>query len=199
MLPHNCWRAVFRKWRWVTRCNHRPSSILMLAMLVGACVAEDRHTIDRRDARYHPSSVDKLPTGYHYGSLEARIEPMFARYPSEHGDPPMINQTLVRSIGRSPSDVSGSEWNFAGKYILMSGHCGTGCQLYAVINPVQIKPENKIVASFGAEWRRDSRLVIANPPSWLADFGAEVVPSRLRPRCYVWTEGEIFSEVDCGF
>lgn len=145
------------------------------------------------------SSLVDRRTGDYYAENESRIEARFAEYPAKPGQVRAISPALVSGIGRKMSDVEATEANFASRYVIMSGHCGTGCQIYAVVNAAKAQEENKLVASLGADWRRDSRLVIINPPAELVDFGSKEVPRRLQPQCYVWTADEAFSEVICQF
>lgn len=56
--------------------------------------------------------------------------------------------------------------NFAGHFTIVSWHCGTDCQVLAVVDArsgaVTFAP---FLSEFGQEFRIDSRLLITNPPS----------------------------------
>ncbi len=54
--------------------------------------------------------------------------------------------------------------NFAGKYAVVMHGCGTSCQIYWVINVETGKVLKSFLTTYGADFRRDSRLIIRNAP-----------------------------------
>jgi hypothetical protein len=92
--------------------------------------------------------------------------------------------------------------NFAGGFTLVTWGCGTSCQSIAVVRAasgaVVFAP---FVSELGQAFRRDSRLLVVNPPaevaSYLNDVGGCVgtnPPTWLATRYYDW-DGEHFKLV----
>ena len=55
--------------------------------------------------------------------------------------------------------------NFAGHYVITEVGCGTSCQQFIVTDATSGKVIETLVASMGAEFQRDSALLIIDPPT----------------------------------
>ena len=56
--------------------------------------------------------------------------------------------------------------NFADKYVVVTHGCGTSCQVNWVLNSETGKVLGKFSSTYGAHYRRDSRLIIGNQPNY---------------------------------
>ena len=77
--------------------------------------------------------------------------------------------------------------NFAGHYTVVQWGCGTGCQnLVIVDNLTGNILKGEIGSSYGIEYKKDSRLLIAmDPVNWLDNFGcAEEIPLNVNYKYY---------------
>lgn len=54
--------------------------------------------------------------------------------------------------------------NFANKYRVVMHGCGTSCQIYWIINVETGKILKRFSTTYGADFRKDSRLIIRNAP-----------------------------------
>ncbi|MBN1532043.1 MAG: hypothetical protein JXA20_05220 [Spirochaetes bacterium] len=76
--------------------------------------------------------------------------------------------------------------NFGGKYIIVQWGCGTECHTGAIIDAETGKIFNIPISERGLEYRRDSLLLIVNPPS--RDEGEGERPNYAYPAYYLWKE-----------
>lgn len=138
-------------------------------------------------------------TGDDYAKLDAETEALFASYAVEVGEPhPLPPSVEVETpVGlQTAHAVFEDGVNFAGRYVLATIGCGTECQAIYLLNPMAGDYFVNLVAGHGIAYRADSRLVIVNPPEELAYFGADAVPSRLQPQCFVY-QGGAFGQIGC--
>jgi hypothetical protein len=75
--------------------------------------------------------------------------------------------------------------NFAGHYVWISWGCGTACQQNVIVDTRSGKVYTAPETSVGAAFRRDSRLLIANPPD---ASGYYPDCASCTPQIYVWDE-----------
>lgn len=159
-----------------------------------------------------PDAKRAAITGNQFAGLEQAVEAMFAAHPAQPDSAQLggaqqnrvlpVNPDILEDIGlpheNGVAERSGNT-AFAQRYILVYQGCGTECQTYSIINPSDPAARPRIATRHGAIWRKDSRLVIANPPAELVYFGDDPVPQHLLPDCYLLTDQEDFSEIDCAF
>jgi hypothetical protein len=78
--------------------------------------------------------------------------------------------------------------NFGGKYIIIEWGCGTECQTGAVIDVSTGKIYELPTSEWGREYRKDSLLLVVNPPS--KDEAENERPDWAYPAYYLWTENK---------
>lgn len=85
--------------------------------------------------------------------------------------------------------------NFAGKYVLISWGCGTMCQTIAIVDAdngnIYFAPFS---SSLGVEFKKDSSLLIVNPPNKIKETFGNDVPDWAHAYYYNWNKQE-FIEV----
>ncbi len=138
-------------------------------------------------------------TGNDFAGLEEVTEALFAAYAVEVGEPhPLPPAVEVETpVGLQTAHAVFDEGvNFAGRYVLATIGCGTECQATYVLNPAPGDAFEGVVSGHRIEYRADSRLIIVNPPEALTYWGADEIPERLHPACFVY-EGGAFGEVEC--
>lgn len=97
-------------------------------------------------------------------------DPRFAKYPSGEaftGKPAEVDvashpsaETFLSFLRKGAAGGP----NFSGHLTLVSMECGTNCQGWMVVDAQTGKVYDGFTSSVGAEFRRDSSLVIVNPP-----------------------------------
>ena len=82
--------------------------------------------------------------------------------------------------------------NFAGHYCFIMWGCGSSCQLSVIVDAHTGKIYKGPDASIGYDYKNDSRLMIANPPSkesgWVKQGHYNVDCNFCHPAVYVWNE-----------
>jgi hypothetical protein len=141
-------------------------------------------------------------TGDDYAMAASQLDQMFDAYPAEEGEVPAPSASILTEyepwLGDDPDWYR--EPNFAGRYHLTSFGCGTECQSYVLVNPSDPEARIGVTTRHGADFRLNSRLLIANSPAELIDYGDVELPETLLPRCYLLNdEAEGLIEFDCGF
>lgn len=56
--------------------------------------------------------------------------------------------------------------NFADKYVVVTHGCGTSCQVNWILNAETGKVLDRFSSTYGASYRRDSRLIVRNNPDF---------------------------------
>jgi hypothetical protein len=88
-------------------------------------------------------------------------------------------------ITRTQEEVSSKGVNFAGHFCFVYWGCGSPCQMSAVVDMKTGKVYNGINASNGYEYRKDSRLLIVNPPDSANWYNKNIFWQQ--PSQYIWT------------
>lgn len=141
-------------------------------------------------------------SGDDFRALEPQVNAFFKAYPAAKSEPVPFRPALLEDAfvdTDTARDLMEDGANFAGRYVLMVRGCGTECLQALLINPVQATQLPSVVARHGLDWRPESRALILNPPSELAYFDSDAVPTFLYPRCFLLVESEQFEERDCPF
>lgn len=77
--------------------------------------------------------------------------------------------------------------NFAGHFTVVSWGCGTDCQVIAIVDAtsgaVVFAP---FVSEFGQEFRRESRLLVVNPPAEVGSCASNEATEAISTRYYAW-------------
>ncbi|MBI9101635.1 MAG: hypothetical protein JEY99_04430 [Spirochaetales bacterium] len=82
------------------------------------------------------------------------------------------------------------EVNFGGKYILLPWGCGSDCQTGVIIDAETGDIFRLPTSERGLEYRKESLLLIVNPPSRAA--GENIRPDYAYPAYYRWSENNEF-------
>lgn len=84
-------------------------------------------------------------------------------------------------------EKSSTEVNFGGKFIIAEWGCGTECQTGVMIDVTNGSIIPIPTSEWGKEYRKDSVLLIVNPPS--EETESENRPSYAYPAYYIWKDG----------
>lgn len=143
--------------------------------------AVDPGYLRRRDSLFAVGRSARRPT---FAQFPARSSVPRARPVAPVLDTPAARRyrtVIRRGAARGP--------NFAGAFTVVLWGCGTECQQLAIVDA---RTGRVFVASFvttaGVSFRRESRLLIANPPENTREavsMGAD--PGRYFARYYAWT------------
>jgi len=80
------------------------------------------------------------------------------------------------------------EVNFCGKFIIIQWGCGTECQTGVIINALTGKIVTLPTSEWGVEYRKNSRLLIINPPSKTGIVSMR--PMYSYPAYYFWNQNK---------
>jgi hypothetical protein len=83
--------------------------------------------------------------------------------------------------------------NFAGHYTVVSWGCGTECQTTAIIDAkngnVYFAP---FITSASCDYRKNSHLLIANPPEKIKEVYGDKIPEWLSSDYYLWKDNKFY-------
>lgn len=155
--------------------NNLVASALSMVLLVGAAAgvpaarAPRLSTIGRSDAQTTPvPRFEDYPSNTAFSGRPARVLFSSARYGRTY------RSRLRNGARKGP--------NFAGAFTIVTWACGSSCQVSAVINArTGALSRQMLRTTNGVEYRRDSRLLIADPVH-AGDSAAAFAPSAERRR-----------------
>lgn len=125
----------------------------------------------------------------------------FAKYPATtvfRGKPVAVDlsshkeaRTFRTRLREAVKEAKGA--NFAGHMIVATWGCGTSCQMIALIDArngkVYFAPDP---ANLGVDFRRDSRLLVVNPPANIREtYKDQRAPEWAKTEMYVWERGRL--------
>ncbi|OHD10595.1 MAG: hypothetical protein A2086_04290 [Spirochaetes bacterium GWD1_27_9] len=87
--------------------------------------------------------------------------------------------------------------NFGGKYLIIEWGCGTECQTGVIINLEDGKIFSLPTTEWGAEYKPNSLLFVANPPSVNNEYNINR-PYYAYPRYYIWNKNKFDLICDTG-
>lgn len=136
------------------------------------------------------------------GAAYAQDAPRFEQFPAAEsfgGRPAAPNFSTAPDVARFAGHFQGQLRrgpNFAGAYTIVIWPCGTLCQNVAVVSArdgsIVMAPE----AYNGLAYRRDSRLLVINPPERIpAGQSVNDLPAEMRPEFLVFENG-LFRRID---
>jgi hypothetical protein len=135
-------------------------------------------------------------------ATRAQDAPRFEQFPAAEsfsGRPAAANFSTAPDVARFAGHFQGALRrgpNFAGAYTIVTWPCGTLCQNVAVVSArdgsIVMAPE----AYNGVAYRRDSRLLVINPPERRpAGAREDELPAEMRPEFLVFENG-LFRRID---
>lgn len=128
--------------------------------------------------------------------LLAVAPPAFEAFPVEEvwsGQPAAVDNDATKDWRPNRSNLRRAQAtgpNFAGRFTLAQWNCGLRCTQVVLLDTATGKPVGDLRAATGVRFRRDSELLIANPP--------ESIPAgdkRTKTKYYRFTAGS-FTEVE---
>ncbi|HYC76237.1 MAG TPA: hypothetical protein VEI02_01305 [Planctomycetota bacterium] len=154
----------------------------------------------QRSAEAPPASGDAAPRAYapawaeepEHDSRARRVSgaderPKFEDYPAvaafrgRPATPDLASDPDARRFRTRLRDGAAAGPNFAGDFAFVTWGCGTNCQSSAVVSAVDGRVIfAPFVSELGVEFRRDSSLVVENPPTEYEAAAAMGVDPRLR-------------------
>ncbi len=123
--------------------------------------------------------------------------PEFAQYPAKAhaigaiAPPDLKSHPRARMFRTRLRHAAAKGPTFAGYLAVAQIGCGTGCQIYFFISATDGKVSGGPTSTAGAEWRKDSRLFIVNPPKSTREAYGGKVPDYAKARYYEWREGKL--------
>lgn len=123
--------------------------------------------------------------------------PKFEDYPAgpqhtgKRKQPDLKSHPQARTFRTRLRDAVAEPRWFAGHLTVMEAGCGTGCQIYMLVDVKTGKVYEGPTTSLGAQWKPDSRLFVANPPAEInAAHGESGAPDWLKTEYWLWKNGK---------
>ncbi len=130
--------------------------------------------------------------------------PAFEDYPAgpmhtgKRKQPDLKSHKNARTFRTRLRDAVDEPRWFAGHLTVMEAGCGSGCQVYMLVDVKTGKVYEGPTTSLGAVWKPESRLFIANPPEEInASYVPGNVPDWLKTEYWVWKNGK-FAQLKSG-
>ena len=180
----------------------------ILALMLIACRQEAKKQIIKTQEN-PPTSTNEVITSESLNNEVFSIETQYKFedfpvevYSGKLSTPDFNNNSYASSMGnvKYMTDKCESEGvNFGGRFTILQGSCGHMCsfiimvdretgQFVTIQNPNGYDDEN---GAYGYEYRKDSRLIIANATLFTDDEFQHSFPDfDLKPKYYVWDNNE---------